>query len=50
MCTSFRSREAHRVPVPAGAELVRLRRENRRLQQDVDVLERATAFFASMPK
>jgi transposase len=27
-------------------ELVRLRRENRRLQQDVDILRRATAFFA----
>ncbi len=28
------------------AELARLRRENRRLQQDVDILKRATAFFA----
>jgi transposase len=28
------------------AELARLRRENRRLQEDVDVLKRATAFFA----
>jgi len=28
------------------AELARLRAENRRLQQDVDVLKRATAFFA----
>ena len=27
-------------------ELARLRRENRRLQQDVDILKRATAFFA----
>lgn len=27
-------------------ELTRLRRENRRLQQDVDILKRATAFFA----
>jgi transposase len=27
-------------------ELVRLRRENRRLQEDVDILKRATAFFA----
>ena len=27
-------------------ELSRLRRENRRLQQDVDILKRATAFFA----
>ena len=28
------------------AELSRLRRENRRLQEDVDILKRATAFFA----
>jgi len=28
-------------------ELSRLRRENRRLQQDVDILKRATAFFAT---
>ena len=28
------------------AELARLRRENRRLQADVDLLKRATAFFA----
>lgn len=28
------------------AELARLRQENRRLQQDVDILKRATAFFA----
>jgi transposase len=28
------------------AELTALRRENRRLQQDVDILKRATAFFA----
>ncbi len=27
-------------------ELSRLRRENRRLQEDVDLLKRATAFFA----
>ncbi len=27
-------------------ELSRLRRENRRLQQDVEILKRATAFFA----
>ncbi len=27
-------------------ELFRLRRENRRLQADVDILKRATAFFA----
>ena len=32
-----------------GAELARLRRENRSLREDVDVLKRATAFFASMP-
>jgi transposase len=29
------------------AELARLRQENRRLQQDVDILKRATAFFAT---
>ena len=28
------------------AELARLRHENRRLRQDVDLLKRATAFFA----
>jgi transposase len=28
------------------SELARLRTENRRLQQDVDILKRATAFFA----
>src|SRR3954471_17409821 len=28
------------------AELSRLRRENRRLQEDVDILKRATVFFA----
>jgi transposase len=27
-------------------ELAQLRRENRRLQQDVEILKRATAFFA----
>ena len=27
-------------------ELTRLRRENQRLQQDVEILRRATAFFA----
>jgi transposase len=27
-------------------ELTRLRRENRRLQEDVEILKRATAFFA----
>lgn len=28
------------------AELAQLRRENRRLREDVDILKRATAFFA----
>ena len=28
------------------AELAELRRENRRLREDVDILKRATAFFA----
>ena len=28
-------------------ELAQLRRENRRLREDVDILKRATAFFAS---
>ncbi|WP_203932656.1 transposase [Virgisporangium ochraceum] len=28
------------------AELARLRQENRRLREDVDILKRATAFFA----
>jgi transposase len=31
-------------------ELSALRRENRRLQQDVEILKRATAFFASVPR
>jgi transposase len=31
------------------AERARLRRENRRLAEDVAILTRATAFFASMP-
>src|SRR6201996_1122156 len=30
-------------------ELAELRRENRRLREDVDILRRATAFFALMP-
>ncbi len=30
-------------------ELAQLRRENRRLREDVEILKRATAFFASMP-
>jgi transposase len=29
-------------------ELAQLRRENRRLREDVEILKRATAFFASM--
>jgi transposase len=31
-------------------ELAQLRRENRRLREDVDSLKRATAFFASKPR
>ncbi|WP_165556070.1 transposase [Kribbella pittospori] len=31
-------------------ELAQLRRENRRLREDVEILKRATAFFASMPR
>jgi transposase len=31
-------------------ELSELRRENRRLREDVDILKRATAFFALMPR
>ncbi len=31
-------------------ELAELRRENRRLREDVEILRRATAFFASMPR
>jgi transposase len=34
------------LPSDERAELARLRRENRRLQEDVDILKRATAFFA----
>jgi transposase len=30
-------------------ELAALRRDNRRLREDVEILKRATAFFASMP-
>ena len=30
-------------------ELAELRKENRRLKQDVEILKRATAFFALMP-
>jgi transposase len=30
-------------------ELSRLRTENRRLREDVDILKRATAFFALLP-
>ena len=32
------------------SELAALRRENRRLREDVEILKRATAFFASMPQ
>jgi len=31
-------------------ELAEFRRENRRLREDVDILKRATAFFALMPR
>src|SRR5579875_2584542 len=31
------------------AELAQLRRENRRLREDVEILKRATAFFARRP-
>jgi transposase len=31
-------------------ELAQVRRENRRLPEDVEILKRATAFFASMPR
>ena len=31
-----------------GKKLAELRRENRRLREDVEILKRATAFFASM--
>ena len=31
-------------------ELAQLRRENRRLREDVDILKRATAFFAERPR
>jgi transposase len=30
-------------------ELAQLRRDNRRLREDVEILKRATAFFVSMP-
>src|SRR3954454_9896016 len=32
------------------AELAELRRENRRLREDVEILRRATAFFAKEPR
>ena len=41
--------DAGERPGPTSAEreeLVELRRENRRLREDVDILRRATAFFA----
>ena len=34
------------LSVDEREELAQLRRENRRLQQDVEILKRATAFFA----
>jgi len=41
------------APVMAGdhekEELALLRRENRRLREDAEILKHATAFFASMP-
>jgi transposase len=37
------------VTTDERAELAQLRRENRRLREDVEILKRATAFFASMP-
>ena len=40
--------EGHRdgLTTDERAELARLRRENRQLHQDVEILKRATAFFA----
>ena len=40
--------DGHRDGLTSGErdELALLRRENRRLQQDVEILKRATAFFA----
>ncbi len=38
--------QAQRDAVSEKAELEALRRENARLQRDVDILKRATAFFA----
>ena len=39
-------RRADGLTTAERAELAVLRRDNRRLQQDVDILKRATAFFA----
>lgn len=39
-------RRADGLTTVERAELAVLRRDNRRLQQDVDILKRATAFFA----
>ncbi|MDQ2816326.1 MAG: transposase [Actinomycetota bacterium] len=52
-----RARQAERDAVTGDSgltseerrELGDLRRENRRLREDVDILKRARAFFASMP-
>ena len=41
-----RRRERPGLTTEEREELTRLRRENRRLQADVDLLKRATAFFA----
>ncbi|MER5261536.1 transposase [Actinosynnema sp. NPDC002837] len=37
---------AHGLTTDEREELARLRRENRRLTEDVEILKRATAFFA----
>ena len=40
------AREDGGMTSPERAELAQLRRENRRLREDVEILKRATAFFA----